>query len=635
MSTTSTVRTSTDAHLLKKTPTSNYGKSTVLGFSANSTYAREGLAYFASPIPRGATVLSAKLVYRQKGAVAGSVTVSVQRYKRSWSENGATWNNCPHADVLGPIASLTKNSPNGALWEFNVTALMQEVADGASYRGFRIWTNYNNGNAYLGFYSQQDANHRPYLQVTYTTSPDKPTRLKPAHGAVSKSHPKLECDFTDTAGSTALLSMQAQIDTTNTFATPDWDSGAVPVSTPVIDTADPTLPNPFPGIVDGDITYWRCRVQDGDGLWSTWSDSVQLVKYAKGTITILNPAEPAAGATATVSEYTPPILWQFTGGVQDHWQILILDDTDPKKVLYDSGKRVGDDTGWTLPSGVLHDGGTYRLVLRCWDDVEREATIEDAVYAELTRTFKVDYDPATPGVDTITAEQPEIAAGLAAPWVDLTWTRAQAPDGWSILRDGKTLVNNEEVDDLMVVDPDGVTYRWRDHTARPSVPHVYEVKAVVNGKLSSTGPSATFTPLVEGIWIVDPTSSARAVVLGGKDYSTSQDDLAGTYQAVGAQTVVRAVQGLTGLSGSIDGGLLYTRPGAVSGYSWELMETRLNRFKERPADTFRLVLGDLNIPVVLANIKIAPHQSTLSEVPLKQVWVSWWQNGEHPYAAGL
>lgn len=634
MSTTSTVRISTDAHLLKKTPTSNYGRSTVLGFSANATYAREGLAYFASPVPRGATVLSAKLVYRQKGSVAGSVTVRVQRYRRSWSEGTATWNNCPYADVLGPIASLTKNSPNGALWEFNVTALMQEVADGAAYRGFRIWTTYNNANAYLGFYSQQDSSHRPYLQVTYTTNPEQPTQLKPSHGAVSTSYPKLECDFTDTAGSTALLSMQAQIDTTNTFTAPDWDSGAVPVATPVIDTADPSLPTPFPGILDGDVTYWRCRVQDGDGLWSAWSDSVQLVKYAKGTIAILNPAEPAAGAAATVTEFTPPILWSFTGGVQDHWQIQVLDDTDPKEVLYDTGKRVGDDTGWTLPSGVLNDGGAYRLVVRCWDDVEREATIEDAVYAELTRVFTVVYDPTTPGVDTLTAAQPQIAAGLSAPWVDLTWTRAQMPDGWSILRDGKTLVNNEEVDDLMVVDPDGITYRWRDHTARPSLPHVYEVKAVVNGQLSATGPTVTVTPLVEATWLLDPATS-RAVVLGGKDFTTAQEDLAGSYQAVGAQSVVRAVQGLTGLSGTVDGGLIYTRPGAGPEFSWDAMEATTYRFKERPADTFRLVFGDLNIPVVLANIRVAPHPSTLAEVPLKQVWFAWWQNGEHPYAAGL
>lgn len=634
----STVRTSTDTHLYKKSPTTNYGKSTVLGLTANGTYGREALVYFASPVPRGATVLSAKLVYRQKGSVAGSVTITCQRYTRSWGETTATWNSQPRAgNTAGSTTSLTKASPNGALWEFNVTGIMQQIADGATYKGFRLWTNYSNANNYLALYSQQDASHRPYLQVTWTTQPDKPTRLKPAHGAVSTAYPKLECDFTDTAGSTALLAMQAQIDTANDFTAPDWDSGAVPVATPTIDTADPTLPNPFPGIANGDRTYWRCRVQDGDGLWSAWSDSVELVRYAKGTINLLNPA-PAPNNVVT--EFTPPILWEFVqpagSGVQDHWQIQVLDDTDPKRVLYDTGKRLGADTGWTLPSGVLRDNGRYRLVLRCWDDVQREATTDDAVYAEITRSFTVAYDATINGPDTLSAGQATVA-GLRAPWVDLVWTRAIAPDGWVILRDGIVIASGFDIDDLLVVDGDAVTYRWRDYTARPAVSHSYQVKAVVNGATSAGGPTATLTPRVEGIWVLDPAAAldtaAPGVVLGSREFDTAQEDLADTYQVYGAQSVVRAVMGLTGLSGTINGALLRDRPGA--GWGWLDMERRIYGYKGKPAKTYRLVLGDLNIPVVLGSIRIAPHPSTLSVQPLKQVWFSWWQNGEHPYAGGL
>ena len=583
---------------------------------ANGT--REALIRLKSPAPRGATILEAKLILTQADefVTAGSYTVTVQRTTSNPNLQTLAWARKPASG--GVTGSMTKTSPLGrTVWEIPVTAIMQAISDGQPGNLFRIVS--SNPNV-LRFRSMQSSRFRPYLWVRWTTAPETPTLLKPAYGAVASAKPIVSCDYTDHSGSTDLVAMQVQIDPDNDFAVAAWDSGAVPVVVPEIDLSTTS----YPGLSSGSFTYWRCRVKDGDGLWSGWSDSVQMIRYAKGTVTILNPA-PAPNDF--VSEFTPPILWDFDAD-QTHFRVTVAAVDDLKRILHDSGKVLGDDEAYTLPGRVLKDGVRYRVTVQAWDTVEREATSGDPVYAQASAEFTVDYDPTIDPVTSLEAEQPALPGGQSRPWVDLVFTRATAPDSWTIMRDGVAIATDLEAGDLIELDEDGITYRFRDFTARPEVAHVYRVRPEVNGKLAHGGPSITFTPSCVGIWLVDPDRTGQQVLLGGRGVDEyEQPDNAETYTVMGSVDVVRSVMGLAGLSGRIDGATLRDR----NGLKWAQMEKTLYAWKGRPADELRLVMNDLNIPVVIGDLLIRPSPDSMTGRVIKQVSFAWWQTDEHPF----
>lgn len=600
----------------------NFRKGNYLQAMSNSGGAgREILLRLKSPVARKATVMSAQLVLRQAVDVASSaITLTVQRTTTNPNFETVTWARKPAS--AGPIASLTKTGPPaGTVWAFDVTEIVQAIADGAPGNAFRITSSSTNA---IQFWSMNSSRTGPYLEVVWSTKPEAPTRLKPAYGAVASAKPIVQCDYTDHSGSTDLIAMQVQIDPDNDFGSPAWDSGTVPVSEPQLNLAATS----YPGLAAGSFTYWRCRVRDGDGLWSDWSDSVQMIRYAKGVVTIVSPG---ADPNDFVSEFTPPILWTFSED-QTHFRVVVTPAGNPKRILHDSGKIQDTDESYTIPKRVLKDDSRYIVTVQCWDNVDREATSGEPVYAQASREFSVDYDPTIDPPSTLVATQPSLGVSGVKPWVDLVFMRATAPDTWTIVRDGVAIDTDVEPGDLLEVDEDGVTYRYRDFTARPEVRHDYQVRAEVNGKLSPPR-TTTITPKCMGIWLVDPTRTGQQIILASRTaVSSSQDDLADTYSVMGSVGVVRSVMGLTGLSGAVTDGMLFSRRG---GPRWEQMEAALLDFKGRPADEFRMVWGDLNIPVVLGNVHIAPHPETLTGRVMKSVSYAWWQVDEFPFDTEL
>lgn len=607
--TSSTVRAGVDTWVWADKPKKNFQAGPKLRVASGT---RETLIRLKSPVPRGATVLSAKLVVQQVDTVTGTHQISVQRIAEKWNVNTVTWDRKPPA--TGPAATVSKTGPGlFTLWEFDVTSILQGVADGNPFFGFRLQSN---NASELQFYSMNSARNRPYLSVSWTTRPDAPTLLQPAYGAVTAAKPVLSCDYTDHSGSTDLSAIQVQIDAADNFVSGvDWDSGTVPVDVPSLDLSTTS----YPGLASGATTYWRVRVQDGDGLWSEWSDSAPITRIAKGTLAITSPA---AAPSNYVTEFTPPILWTFSG-TQTHSQVRVALESNPKKLLHDSGKIQTSDNSYTLPKRILRDDQQYRVTVRVWDNVEREATAGDPVYVEAERTFTVAFDAT---VDAPTALV--VAPVPGTPWVDITVARPTTPDTWTIRRDGVALETDLEAGDLTPAGTIGAdpAWTWRDYTARPEVEHEYLVRAEVNGKLSAGGPSGTITVTSSGIWLADPDTGSE-VVLGGLDFDTDQDDNAEVYTVLGSTSVVRTVMGLNGLAGAVRGAWLRTR----DGYTWNELEATLYDFKSRPADEFRLVLGDLNIPVVLGDVKIVPSPATFEGQVIKEVSFRFWQTGEQPF----
>lgn len=562
---------------------------------------QESYLYFRSPVPRGATVTSATLRVYARGASSGARTLTARRVAESWKARQTNWNNRP--GTTGTAASKAFGAlADGDPIEIDVTAHLQTIANGAGNFGWKITTDATTGHRIYGL----DAGvHKPTLVVVWSDAPAAPTSLAPDEGATSKTHPTLTFDYTDVSGNTELAAVRVQISATKNGTTPDFDV-TVPTEEPELDLAQTA----FPGLTG--TTYWRVYVQDGGGLWSEPSAWATLAYLAKPTTTITNPANIA---DPFVTESTPPITWTSSGS-QVAWQVRITAQDDRSKILYDSGKRKGNATAHTLPKGILRDDRRYAVNVRTWDGADREATPGDPIFSFAWRDFFMDDDLTVPSTASLTAT----AVG-DAPWVDLTWTRSTMPDAWEVVRDGKVILREDDPADLLET---GTTYSWRDHTASPQRQHVYTVRAVVNGKRSTPGPSASITTSPVGIWLIDLDRGVTVSLAGDDEGTWSMTDDASTYVPIGSEETVRIVSGMRGLEGNLQGLLV----DGFHGKTFEAQEGDLLDVKERPSQTVRLVAADVNMRVLIGNVSIAPTPITRKGEIVKRVSFDFWQTGD-------
>jgi hypothetical protein len=568
------VRAGIDAWAAQNAPTTNYGASRYLFLSSGAT-TRYAYLWLKSPAPLKSTVTKATLrVYGAGNWGAGAVPVAVQRIASTWKVGQLNWNNKP--GVAGAIVTKSAaNTVDGQLWEFDVTTLMQTIATGATNYGLRISATTT---AYHAFYSLDDATYKPTLEVAWSDAPDTPHTLSPGGSrAVSLAQPTLNFDYVDVSGSVALAACQVQIDPAGNFTTPAWDSGAIPVTESELDLTTTT----YPGLALNATTKWRVRVQDGAGLWSGWSDAATFTRIAP--------------PNAFVSEWTPPIIWSFTGQTQKAWLIRVANFDNPARYLFNTGWRTSaTDNSFTLPAGVLTtNGDVYDVELFIQDRINREATSGDPAYVYIRRPFTYKEDGTPNPVTHLT-----FTDFGDRPYAQLNWQRSTAPDYFAVLRDGHVAGTNLLPDDLIT---GGTSYQWVDQDAAGNVPHTWVVQAYVNTKGSSGNPSVKGTIVTPAIWLTDTTSNRLVALLAAEQVDFSMPDSATVYEPIEADAVVRVTQAQRGMEGSISG-LITTYAGAanttfVSNMFW---------FKARPQLPLRLTIGSMNLRVILGNVTIAP-----------------------------
>ncbi len=554
--------------------------------------------FFNRPFPLGATIHSATLRVFTRGVWNTSPTLTVHRVSERWPVNRTTWNNRPAVGTI--TATRTKSSgKDDDEWDIDVTEHLQRVSNGGVWFGFRLSTNGARVHLHSG---NTSTGTRPSLEVVWSDAPQAPTDLSPAGSlAVAVAKPHLTFDFTDLRGSTALQAVQVQVSPTGDWATA-WDSGAVLSDEPELDLALTT----YPGVLAGEETRWRVRVQDAAGLWSPWSDAARFRRDIKGGLTILNPAAPP---NDFVSEWTPPIIWELTGEVQRAWQVIIAAADDTSDHLYDTGKTRGADTSWTLPRGVLEDDTDYHLIVRVWDSKDRVRTGNDRVWTQASRTFRFNEDPTTNPVTNLAGENL-----LPRPWMALTWQRDTAPDGFTIKRNGKVVETGLDPADLLT---SGTSYRWVDKDARPHAQHTWTVQATANGKTSANNPTLTADLTQQGIWLTDPDRDLDVFINGDDEGTWAMGEEATTHHPLGAHAGVRITQSLRGYEGSITGILT-----SAFGIGVEVWENRLLSMKARPGNVLRLSLGNEAMRVVVGNVVTAPTP----DLPLtRAVSFDFWQ----------
>lgn len=558
------------------------------------------LVYFATPFPAGATILSAKLRMVMASSTTGSRTITVKRVVSKWSQLGTTWNSAPTDTNAGSVALTKGASPVNTTWEWDVTTMMQQVADGAPWYGVVLQSSESNPR----WWYSADARNRPgpVLEITWTTAPDKPSVLTPSAGAaVSVAKPVLRFDFTDTAGDRTMSAYELQIDPAANWTAPSFTTGVVTTGEAQAYLAATS----YAGLALNASTQWRVRVRDGSGLWSAWSDPAAFVRTAKGTLTV-------SGPTA-ITTPTPTVTWSLTGATQATYQVQVREGST---VLYDTGRRTGAVTSWTIPEGVLtKDGTNYEFSVLVMDTVHRASTPGDPDFLAASRTAVFSYDAAVVAPSAVAAAQ----VG-DTPHVALTWTRATGASAFVIARDG-VVVATREASEVLV---SGTSYKWTDTAASPGS-HTYTVRAIVGGLTSNASNAAAVTTSVVGIWLSDTAGTVLVQVLRDDEGSWSMGEVAATHTPVGGRFVVRTVQALRGYEGTLTGELHN-----YGGRTVESQVAQLWAIKANPGRQYLLTLPDMSIPVIVGDINVQP---TPTRELTKKVSFNFWQvGGDMPWA---
>lgn len=434
---------------------------------------RFGWLYFSIPFPRGAKIIDARLHLYNLTVMAGSHTITVRRASAKYSVNRITHANRP--GVTGSTATLNRPSaPVGSLWDVDVTALMQEVSNGAPWYGFRVS---EGSSAVLRWYATDAVTgpRRPALVITWSMAPDEPDLLTPSDGlAVDTDFPVLTYDFSDPTGEGDLAAQQVQTSATEAAllaGTPDWDSGEVATTLPQYDTSSGS----FPGVDVDEVVWWRVRVKDASGDWSDWSDPVEFTRKDLGV---------AAITTTNITEGSPTISMTYTGGgTPTAFRMMVSKGSEPDAIIHDSAMQDWD-TNYNIPFGVVDDpDDSYVINVRIWDDIARVAIPGSPNYAEDSATLSVLFDVGVAAPTSVS-----VASDPMLPIGHLTWDHIGTATEFQILRStdaGVTWTYIGEVDAIDAETGGSPGYEW-DDTSPPAYQSVmWGVVAVIAGEQSS------------------------------------------------------------------------------------------------------------------------------------------------------
>lgn len=595
----STLRNFRDSFVNENKPKKNFNSLARLRMRADAGDRMWVYMYWGRPYPEGTNIINGKLYLWNAKAIAGECSVIVQPLTEGWGGNKVTWEKKPEVGAASYQATKT-NAAAGSMWEIDVEELIQNVANGAAWYGVRIRVTGAGLRVFHSAQSDQDE-YRPMVVIEWTDNPEPPDDLSPNNNrAVSLSHPTLSYTFTDVSGDTQLSRHQIQVATDDEFTNLVWDSGWLDTTVPQIDLSTTS----FPGLANDESVYWRVRVEDGAGGQSLWSEAAQFKRVTKG---VFNQATLVSNGDGTwsVFESTPPISWSLTGRTQSAYRAFIFDTENPKERIYDSGKISGTDNH--LETGSINDRVlkrkdiVYRLVLRVWDTIDREATPGDPIVYEFSEDFTYRAGGATAPVN--------LSASVVQPWpwVDLTFNiPTGAPDSITVMRNDEVVEANIEPGDIF---NGGTEYTYRDRLAPPRVLNEWTVISNVNGEDSPSSSSVTAITRPLGTFMMNPDSSMPICIVKSASEPTPVVDAQSqsfqeVHKPVGGSSPVLITQYIAGYEGKVEGVL---SDGIVGGLTAAEMKRRFKKWKANPGTEVLLFMVDEVLKVVPMNMTYRPR----------------------------
>lgn len=586
-----------DTFATKSAPKTNHGDLAVLKVDGDGTTTRNVYLYCGSPSNmKGKFVTSATLRLHLKGGWGGTHNITVKRVTESWKETKLTWNNKPAVDNTNHgTASVVGGADGDALW-IDVTAMMQDVANGSPWHGFEVTVDTSGAKL---FYSSEDStwNLRPYLDIDYTAKPDAALDLHPNGHHVYTGTPLLTWTFLSKSPGESQTQSHVQITTAAdiNFASPTYDSGAQSNTKEQWDLSAPPSGPAFTALTNNTAYIWRVMVYDGHN-WSNWSDAADLTYSSGGTLTITSPATNGS----SVEDNTPTIDFSFSGRSLSVWYAELYvqeangtwteltDDTHGNSYLQEAIATTGDS--WSIPEGLIKridSGNNYKVIIYGIDTLDRPKS-KDMTPSD-TRTFLYIKN------NTVTAPT-GLSLVQSGPGVTATWSRASMPDRWVIDVDGEHKIYLDGVTPFV----SGTTYSHTFYRLAPNVAHTISIRAKTDGVGVSDklGPSS-ITITIQGVWLA---RGSTAVQIAGAEViqeTLSQD--AQTYFLLGRRDPVMIVGTPRGYNGTVKGTIVSTDGGDSQATKTAALEDLIGQYGF--LGDIRLLFGDEAYPVVVSNLQ--------------------------------
>lgn len=587
------LRNAVDTWTNQAANTKNYGDGARLWVGSVTSNIRYSWLFFSRPWPPGSLIISAKLRLYSGSTVGTSTTFTVQRAASKWGVNRVTYTNQPTV-VAGSATKVMATLAPGTEVEIDVTTLVQGVADGGAWYGFRVASSQTAASHWVHSTQGLIGDYRPVLEVTWSLPPEAPENLSPAGGrAVSIAKPVIRSEFRDPDGQDTMNAMRVWFSATKSTVTADADTGAVTTDIPEVDLSTVAAINAWAGIGLTTTSYRVC-VQDSNNQWSDWSTWADVIRVAKGTLTMTAPSS----GSPVFTDGSPTITWSLAGATQRAYQVVISRADRPNDWIWDSGKLTGTATSASVPFGTIVDSSlTYRVRLRVWDTVDRESTPTDPAMYEITRDVTFSYSAGTAPVVSFSG-----TADPDKPEMDFTWTRSAPPDHYQLQRseDGGTTWNYIAEWTGAELSTGGTNYAASDRTAAPYINYQWRMLAVVAGVQSASNPtySGSIRRLAPTLMRKDGSDH---IIIANPARSKQFLDIQGIHEVMGAAPPVVVSQKLGGNGGTVSGRLA---PEIQPSLTAQQLKARFKGIRRDAGMTMILSIADEQIYIVPYNMQI-------------------------------
>lgn len=395
------LKNATDSYVSEKYPTKNYSNVNRIFLADNSAAdTRYGYLYFGVPSGMAkTTIISAKVKLYSGAGFSGSVTLSLHRLAAKFTGTKVNWNNKP-ATTGGAISVTKTGSTLNRMWEFDVTSIMQAIANGAPWYGFRISA--TNSTAKWIHSAQAVSAYRPTLEIVWSDAPDTPKVLIPDNDeVVSVAKPTLQWDFTDPSGDTTMQALNVRLysteDLANVGAVGDLADVTVASNIPQLDLDDVGLGAASDVMVNGSVdanangysAFSNCTVARDTVTMRTGAGSLKQTATTTGAVLALGAYTAGNRVSVLPGQIVTFESWvKASAGTPQAALIAYFYDASMNPTGNYVGTAVNPTTsGWTQASagGEAPDGSAYAVVgfyspsvtaseALYWDDTTCEKT---------------------------------------------------------------------------------------------------------------------------------------------------------------------------------------------------------------------------------------------------------------------